>query len=106
MPERSLASRNPLVHTCGVRYDCVDRPGGFRATERKSEEVHPLTESNYSRVYKRSLDDPSGWWGEIAEGIDGYKKWGTVLDASAKPAARWFSGGILNTRYNAMIAMW
>jgi len=61
-----------------------------------------MTESNFSRMYRRSLDDPSGWWGEIAEGIDWYTKWDTVLDASAKPVARWFSGGILNTCYNAI----
>jgi len=53
-------------------------------------------------MYQRSLDDPSGWWGEIAEGIDWYKKWDTVLDESAEPVARWFSGGILNTCYNTL----
>ena len=61
-----------------------------------------MTPSNYAHMYRRSLDDPSGWWGEIAESIDWYTKWDTVLDASAKPVARWFSGGILNTCYNAL----
>jgi propionyl-CoA synthetase len=53
-------------------------------------------------MYQRSLDDPSGWWGEIAEGIDWYTKWDTVLDESAEPVARWFSGGTLNTCYNTL----
>jgi len=61
-----------------------------------------MTDTEYARIYQRSLDDPSGWWGEIAESIDWYTKWDTVLDASAEPVARWFSGGTLNTCYNAL----
>ena len=61
-----------------------------------------MADSDYAGAYQRSLDDPSGWWGEIAERIDWYTKWDTVLDASAKPVARWFSGGSLNTCHNAL----
>jgi len=50
----------------------------------------------------RSLTDPEGFWGEIARGIDWDREWDTVLDRSAAPLYRWFSGGQLNTCYNAV----
>jgi propionyl-CoA synthetase len=61
-----------------------------------------MTDSGFAHQYRRSLVDPSGFWGEIAEDVDWYKRWDTVLDASVKPAARWFAGGELNTCYNTL----
>ena len=51
---------------------------------------------------RRSLDDPEGFWGEIAEDIDWIKRWDKVLDDSNPPFYRWFSGAELNTCYNAL----
>ena len=56
----------------------------------------------YDEVFKRSISDPDGFWGEAAENIDWYKKWDKVLDDSNKPVYRWFSGGEMNTCYNAV----
>lgn len=56
----------------------------------------------YEEVFQRSIEDPVGFWGEAAEAIDWYKKWDKVLDDSNKPFYRWFSGGELNTCYNAL----
>jgi len=61
-----------------------------------------MTDSTFPQLYKRSLEDPSGFWGEIANGIDWFERWETVLDADATPAARWFSGGVLNTCFNTL----
>ncbi len=58
--------------------------------------------SRYDEVYRRSLDDPEGFWGEAAEGIHWYKKWDKVLDDSNPPFYRWFAGGVTNTCYNAL----
>ncbi len=57
---------------------------------------------NYKTLYERSINDPEGFWGEAAEAIDWDRKWDRVLDADAKPAARWFVGGELNTCYNCV----
>jgi propionyl-CoA synthetase len=57
---------------------------------------------NYSEVFKRSIEDPDGFWGEAAEKISWYKKWDKVLDDSNKPFFRWFTGGELNTCYNCL----
>ena len=56
----------------------------------------------YDEVYGRSISDKAGFWGEAAEAITWDKKWDRVLDESRAPFYRWFSGGILNTCYNAL----
>ena len=56
----------------------------------------------YDAEYRRSLEDPEGFWAEAAEQIHWYRKWDRVLDDSDKPFYRWFSGGEVNTCYNAV----
>ena len=56
----------------------------------------------YEAAYNRSISDPEGFWGEAAEEISWYKKWDKVLDDSNKPFYRWFTGGEVNTCYNAI----
>ena len=56
----------------------------------------------YDEVFARSLADPEGFWGEAAEEVHWYKKWDKVFDDSRKPFYRWFTGGSLNTCYNAL----
>lgn len=56
----------------------------------------------YSQAHARSLNDPEGFWGEVAQGITWNKKWDTVLDRSNPPFYRWFAGAELNTCYNAL----
>ncbi len=58
--------------------------------------------SNYDTAYRRSLDHPQEFWAEAAAGIDWDTNWNRVLDDSDAPFYRWFSGGRLNTCYNAM----
>lgn len=56
----------------------------------------------YETAYRRSIEDPQGFWGEAAEAICWYKKWDKVLDDSNKPFYRWFRGGELNTCHNML----
>ena len=58
--------------------------------------------SLYDQVYARSINDPVGFWAEAAEEIHWYRKWDKVLDESKKPFYRWFTGGVVNTCYNAV----
>ena len=58
--------------------------------------------SPYQHAYDRSLSDPEGFWAEAAEAIDWYGKPDKILDRSRKPFYRWFTGGRLNTCYNAL----
>ncbi len=58
--------------------------------------------ASYQEEFNRSIEDPSGFWGEAAEAITWVKKWDKVLDDSNPPFYRWFTGGELNTCYNAI----
>src|SRR5262245_16253075 len=61
-----------------------------------------MTNSIYDGVYARWRNAPENFWAEVAEGIHWYKKWDRVLDASRPPFYRWFTGGMVNTCYNAL----
>jgi propionyl-CoA synthetase len=56
----------------------------------------------YTDLYRRSLDDPEGFWGEAARALHWDSPWEQVLDRGATPVPRWFRGGRLNTCYNAL----
>jgi len=58
--------------------------------------------SRFDDVYRRSLEQPEEYWAEAAEAIDWVEPWKHVLDDSRAPMYRWFSGGRLNTCYNAL----
>ncbi|MDH3756278.1 MAG: propionyl-CoA synthetase [Gammaproteobacteria bacterium] len=53
-------------------------------------------------IHRRSIENPSEFWAEAAEGIDWDSRWDKVLDDSNPPIYRWFSGGRLNTCHNAL----
>ncbi len=57
---------------------------------------------DYQSIYNRSLTNPDEFWAEAAEDIHWYKRWDRVLDDSNPPFYQWFTGGRLNTCYNAV----
>ncbi|MFL5229307.1 MAG: propionyl-CoA synthetase [Microvirga sp.] len=58
--------------------------------------------SQYDETYARSLRDPEGFWASVAEDLYWDKRWDRVFDGSRPPYSRWFTGGLLNTCYNAL----
>ncbi|MEU4361888.1 propionyl-CoA synthetase [Promicromonospora sp. NPDC023987] len=58
--------------------------------------------ADYADVYRRSLDDPEGFWGEQAALVSWFRKPTRVLDGDSPPFYRWFPDGRLNTCYNAL----
>jgi propionyl-CoA synthetase len=56
----------------------------------------------YADVYRRSLEDPNGFWADAAQDIDWYEPPTKILDDSRSPFTRWFVGGTLNTCHNAL----
>jgi propionyl-CoA synthetase len=56
----------------------------------------------YHEAYRRSVEDPAGFWGEQARRIDWFRKPANVLDQSRPPFYRWYPDGVLNTCYNAL----
>jgi propionyl-CoA synthetase len=61
-----------------------------------------MAKRDFQSVYDRSLHDPDGFWAEAAEDVHWIKRWHKVLDDSNKPFYRWFSGGEVNTCYDAL----
>ncbi|MCB9648604.1 MAG: propionyl-CoA synthetase [Deltaproteobacteria bacterium] len=58
--------------------------------------------NTYDEVYRRSIEDPEGFWREAAEAIHWDQPFEKVLDQSRVPFYRWFKGGKLNTCYNCV----
>jgi acetyl-CoA synthetase len=64
-------------------------------------QAHISSLDEYEAMHKRSLDDPEGFWGEIAERFHWFAKWDKVLDWKI-PYAKWFVGGKTNIAYNCL----
>lgn len=57
----------------------------------------------YNKTYKKSIENPSKFWGEIAENFTWRKKWDTVLEYDwSKPETKWFVGGKMNITENCL----
>ncbi|GAB6044211.1 acetate--CoA ligase [Endothiovibrio diazotrophicus] len=81
-----------------------------------SEKVYPVSAeiaayahidaAKYDEMYRRSVDDPEGFWGEQAEAFLSWSKpWDKVMDYSYDAAdlhIKWFEGGKLNASYNCL----
>ncbi|MHB8741380.1 MAG: acetate--CoA ligase, partial [Coriobacteriia bacterium] len=69
-----------------------------------TERAHIQTMDEYSELYQRSIEDPEGFWADMADQMLHWeKKWDTVLDYDFdKPYVKWFEGGKLNVAYNCL----
>jgi acetyl-CoA synthetase len=57
--------------------------------------------ADYDRIYKHSVQDPEGFWAEIASELHWFKPWDKVLEWN-EPFAQWFVGGQTNISYNCL----
>ncbi len=75
----------------------------FKPSEEISKDAYIKSFDEYKKIYQRSIDDPEGFWGEMAEQLDWYKKWDKVLVNDFTNAKHeWFVGGKLNVSYNCL----
>ena len=61
-----------------------------------------MSSQQYDSLYRQSIEDPDSFWADVAEDIHWDRRWDRVLDDSNTPFYKWFSGGMLNTCYNAL----
>ncbi len=66
-----------------------------------SDSARIKSREDYDRIYKRSIEDPEGFWSEIASELHWFKKWDKVLEWD-EPFAKWFVGGQINISYNCL----
>ncbi len=67
----------------------------------KSLQINSFEE--YKDVYAYSVENPEGFWGEVAEHFTWKKKWDQVLDWNfTEPKVEWFIGAQLNITENCL----
>lgn len=58
---------------------------------------------DYQTQYRKSVDDPEGFWNEVAESFLWKRKWDKTLEWNFKqPMVKWFSGAKMNITENCL----
>ncbi|WP_028667066.1 acetate--CoA ligase [Runella zeae] len=61
------------------------------------------TFEDYQAAYQHSVEDPEGFWAEVAQEFKWHKPWKRVLDWNfEEPNVKWFVGGKTNITENAL----
>ena len=75
----------------------------FYPPEELSKKAYIKTYDEYKELHRRSIEDPDGFWGEMAESLDWFGKWDTVFTWDEKECKQtWFAGGKINVSYNCL----
>ncbi len=62
-----------------------------------------LSLDGYKAAYKKSVQDPEGFWGEIADSFEWHQKWDKVVDWNFEgPKVEWFINAKLNITENIL----
>ena len=64
-----------------------------------------IDNEKYLALYKRSIDDPEGFWGEMGQRLDWIKPYTRVKNTSYDPhnvSIRWYEDGVLNVAENCV----
>ena len=82
----------------------MDETRKFPPSKEFSERAHIKSLAEYQKLYKRSIDDPEGFWGELAQTLEWFKKWDKVLDYKFGDNLfiNWFKGGKINLTVNCL----
>ena len=63
--------------------------------------VDQATLKNYDEVYRRSIEDPEGFWSEVASELEWHRPWDQVFQWDY-PNFKWFIGGQCNITVNCL----
>ncbi len=79
----------------------------FEPSAEFREKAYIKSYDQYKEMYDRSIKDPEGFWGEVAEDFHWEKKWDKVRDYNynrndGKIRIEWFSGARTNITYNCL----
>ncbi|CAH2054903.1 unnamed protein product, partial [Iphiclides podalirius] len=87
---RFESSISELKKTAFVTAADIERYGDSGVTE------------EYTKAYRRSLEDPEGFWAEVGHELTWTKPWDRVLDNTNPPFTKWWPGGEMSVCYNAV----
>ncbi|XP_058737673.1 acetyl-coenzyme A synthetase, chloroplastic/glyoxysomal [Vicia villosa] len=77
-------------------------------SEEFASKAHVQSPEQYLEMYKRSIEDPAGFWSEIASDFYWKQKWGDQVYSENLDVTKgninieWFKGGITNICYNCV----
>jgi acetyl-CoA synthetase len=75
----------------------------FNPPDELSDKAYVRSLVEYKELYQWSINDPEGFWGEMAGQLDWYKKWDKVfVDDFKEGKHKWFVGGKLNVSQNCL----
>jgi len=63
-----------------------------------------ISRKDYDALYKRSIEDPEGFWGEMAQRLDWFTPPKTIKNTSFQSpvSIKWYEDGVLNACYNCV----
>jgi acetyl-CoA synthetase len=71
--------------------------------EELSQSAYIKSLEQYREMHKRSIEDPDGFWAEMAETLDWFGKWDTVHTWDPQDyRCTWFAGAKLNASFNCL----
>jgi acetyl-CoA synthetase len=95
-------SDNSKQDASGVIKSVSRETRRFPPPQAFAERANVRDAAEYEKQYRRSIDDPEGFWGETAKReLAWTKPWTKVLDWKP-PYSRWFDGGELNLSANCL----
>ncbi len=76
----------------------------FSLAEQRGFHPHLGSLKEYQAMYRRSLEDPEGFWGELAQELFWYRPWQRVLSGDWKTelVPQWFQGAQTNMAVNCL----
>jgi len=73
----------------------------FPPSKEFSAKAHIGSLEQYEAMYKRSIEDPNGFWAEAASELEWFQPW-TEVQSGDISHAKWFVGGKLNLSHNCV----
>ncbi|KAJ0551018.1 putative acetate--CoA ligase [Helianthus annuus] len=104
-PICSLSKRKPVVLGEAVASDDDDL---ILPNQKFAKQAHVPSFQKYLEMYKRSIEDPTGFWSEMAADFYWKKKWGQQVNfenldiTKGNIKIEWFKDGITNICYNCL----
>src|SRR6204780_277412 len=93
--ESSTTSQQPNLDSTLRENRVFPPPAEFAA------QAHVKSLEEYDALYRRSIQDPQKFWGEVAAELHWFAPWTSVLEWKL-PLAKWFVGGKINLCYNCV----
>lgn len=81
----------------------MDETRKFHPSAEFSSHAHIKSMAEYEEMYRRSVEDPDGFWSEMAGKLHWFKPWEKLREYDFVNASiAWFIGGKLNVAYNCL----